>query len=229
MDGHASASSRGVAQEEEWGRGQGRWDANGGHQTSPEGAGRPERPGTKWPIRDPLVWIDLEMSGLDLQNDTILEIACILTDGSLYRQIEGPCIAIHHPDNVLDGMNEWCTKNHGASGLTQRCRSSRVSLEAAERQVLDFIKQYISPGVGLLAGNSVHVDKMFLKRYMPLLDDYMNHRILDVSTLMELCRRWYKEEYRRCPRKKNRHTAQSDIEESIEELKYYRSAIFKRT
>lgn len=183
---------------------------------------------SRYPLRDPLVWIDLEMTGLDVEKDTIIEIACVITDGTLNRQIEGPSIAIHHPDDVLDGMGEWCREHHGRSGLTNRCRASLVSLADAERQVLEFIKQHIRPDTAQIAGNSVHVDKEFLKRHMPKLEDYLSYRILDVSTLKEICRRWYPKEWRKAPRKKNNHTALSDILESIEELKYYRTAIFKR-
>lgn len=141
---------------------------------------------------------------------------------------QGPSIAIHHPDEVFDRMSDWCKEHHGESGLTARCKASLVVLEEAERQVLDFIKQYVGPSTALIAGNSVHVDKAFLKRYMPLLEEYLNYRILDVSTLKEICRRWYPKEWRKAPRKQNNHTALSDIMESIAELKYYKSAIFKR-
>ncbi|CAD7695736.1 unnamed protein product [Ostreobium quekettii] len=203
-------------------------DGAGSRRTSQDAAQRSGRGYQKWPFSDPLVWIDLEMSGLILETDTIIEIACIVTDSSLQRQIEGPSIAIHHPDDVFDRMDAWCTEHHGASGLTDRCKASMISLEQAEELVLDFVKQLMPPGVALLAGNSVHVDKTFLRRYMPMLHDYLNYRILDVSTVKELCRRWYPKEWKRCPRKKNNHTALSDIRESIEELKHYRTAIFKK-
>lgn len=150
-------------------------------------------------------------------------------DDNVLLLVQGPAIAIHHPDEVLDGMGEWCTEHHGQSGLTKRCKASLVSLPDAERQVLDFIRQHIQPNTAPIAGNSVHVDKEFLKRRMPLLNDYLTYRIVDVSTLKEICKRWYPKEWKKTPKKKNNHTALSDILESIEELKYYRSTIFKRT
>ncbi|GMH41549.1 hypothetical protein BSKO_09459 [Bryopsis sp. KO-2023] len=179
-------------------------------------------------LRDPLVWIDLEMTGLNLSKDTIIEIACIVSNGTLDRQIEGPSIAIKHPDVVFDNMSEWCVKHHGKSGLTQRCKQSKTSMSGAEKQVLDFIRQHVEPNSAQLAGNSVHVDKAFLRKYMPTLHDYLHFRILDVSTLHEIARRWFPKEWRKVPRRKNAHTAMSDIQESVEELKYFRHALFKK-
>ncbi|GAB4813766.1 hypothetical protein N2152v2_000812 [Parachlorella kessleri] len=165
-------------------------------------------------IRPPpaIVWIDLEMSGLDLDNDTILQIACIVTEGDLSGAVEGPEITIHHSEEVLASMNDWCKENHGKSGLTQAVRDSNVSLVEAEQQMLEFVQQHIpEPGAAQVAGNSVHVDVAFLKRYMPRLAEYFHYR-----------------EYMRGPRKKNAHTAMADIRESIQQLEYYRSSIFKK-
>lgn len=178
-------------------------------------------------LHDPLVWIDLEMTGLELEKDTIIEIAVLVSDGKLQTVHEGPEIAIHHPDDVLDNMNEWCIEHHGKSGLTQRCKDSTISLAAAEQQVLEFIQQHVQPQAAQLAGNSIHVDRMFLSKYMPKLVQYLHYRIVDVSTVKELCRRWYPDVYKRAPRKALSHTAMSDIRESLEELKYYKKHLFK--
>lgn len=166
--------------------------------------------------------------GLDVDNDTILQIACILTDGSLERIIKGEEIVINQPDSVLEGMNDWCIQHHGRSGLTQAVRDSKISLESAEERVLQFIRKHIpNPRIGIIAGNSVHVDVAFLRRHMPRLLNYVHYRIVDVSSIGELCRRWYPKDYSRGPKKINEHTAMSDIQESIEQLRYYKKTIFK--
>lgn len=179
------------------------------------------------PIKNPLFWLDLEMTGLDLDNDTIIEIACIISDGELNTLIEGPDIAIYQPDEVLSSMNAWCIENHGKSGLTQRCRDSSVGLEQAEQQVMDFLQEHAGQGSAILAGNSVHVDMAFLKRRMPRLAAHLHYRIVDVSTIKELAKRWYPRQFCLAPRKVFAHTAMSDVRESIEELRYYRQAVFK--
>ncbi|KAK9838571.1 hypothetical protein WJX81_007867 [Elliptochloris bilobata] len=185
--------------------------------------------GTSEPaLANPLVWLDLEMTGLDLDSDTVIEVACIITDGELEHVIEGPDVAIHHDEAVLSTMNEWSTTQHGASGLTQRCRESTISMRDAEDQVLAFVGAHTEAGAAQLAGNSVHVDAAFLRRWMPRLSAHLHYRIVDVSTVMELCRRWYPRAYRRAPRKKALHTAKSDIYESLDQLRFYRQAIFKR-
>lgn len=178
-------------------------------------------------LKNPLIWIDLEMTGLDVERDTIIEVACIATDGDLNTAIEGPCTAIHHPDSVLDGMNDWCKEHHGKSGLTQRVRDSTVSMAEAEEALLDFISRHTEEGMAQLAGNSVHVDRMFLLKYMPRVTAYLSYRIVDVSSIKELSRRWFPNAYRKAPRKALAHTALSDIRESIDELKYYKKAVFK--
>ncbi|CAN6278522.1 unnamed protein product [Urochloa humidicola] len=141
--------------------------------------------------RMPLVWIDLEMTGLDITKDRILEIACIITDGKLTKQIEGPDLVISQSKDCLDNMDEWCKTHHSASGLTERVLQSKLSECDAEAQVLDFVRRHISSGTPLLAGNSVYVDFLFLKKYMPQLAASFSHVIVDVSSVMALCIRWY--------------------------------------
>ncbi|KAK9820106.1 hypothetical protein WJX72_006205 [[Myrmecia] bisecta] len=175
----------------------------------------------------PLIWLDLEMTGLDLDRDTIVEIACIVTDGDMRTVIEGPALAIHHPESVLTSMNAWCIEHHGASGLTQRVRESTISMQEAEQQVLKFVQRHTEPKLAQLAGNSVHVDLAFLRKHMPLLAEHIPHRIVDVSTVVELARRWFPKAHKQAPKKKAAHTALSDIRESISELRYYRDAVFK--
>ncbi|KAG2497887.1 hypothetical protein HYH03_004153 [Edaphochlamys debaryana] len=178
-------------------------------------------------LKNPLVWVDLEMTGLDVERDTIIEVACIITDGDLGKEVQGPATAIHHSDAVLESMNDWCKEHHGKSGLTQRVRESTVSMEQAEQDLLDFVQQHCEEGMAQLAGNSIHVDRMFLLKYMPRVTSYLNYRIVDVSSIKELSRRWFPQAYRKAPRKKLAHTALSDIRESIEELRYYRKTVFK--
>jgi len=175
---------------------------------------------------NPLVWMDLEMTGLFPDQDTILEIATIVTDAQLNILAEGPVIAIHQSDAVLDAMVEWPKKVHAASGLTQRVRTSQVSMAAAEKETLDFISHYVAQGASPLCGNSIHQDRRFLTRYMPTLASYLHYRNLDVSTVKELARRWYPTVFQQV-KKKEVHLALEDIRESIDELKFYRAHIFK--
>lgn len=177
--------------------------------------------------RERLIWIDCEMTGLDVQTCHLLEIACIITDDQLNIIAKGPNIVIHQPDLVLDSMGEWCHQHHGQSGLTQKSRESRTSVSEAESELLQFVKRHTPPSSCPLAGNSVHVDKLFLARYMPQFVQHLHYRIVDVSTVKELCRRWYPTEYSLAPTKLGAHRALEDIEESINELKYYRKVIFK--
>lgn len=177
--------------------------------------------------RERLIWIDCEMTGLNVQKCCLLEVACIITDGQLNVIAKGPNIVIHQPDSVLDSMDEWCIQHHGESGLTQQSRESKTSVSEAESELLEFVKKYTPPSSCPLAGNSVHVDKLFLEQYMPKFLQHLHYRIVDVSTIKELCRRWYPNEYRLAPAKLGGHRALDDIEESIKELKYYRQVIFK--
>ncbi|WVZ95874.1 hypothetical protein U9M48_041582 [Paspalum notatum var. saurae] len=178
--------------------------------------------------RMPLVWIDLEMTGLDITKDRILEIACIITDGKLTKKIEGPDLVISQSKELLDSMNEWCKTHHAANGLTERVMQSELSEHDAEAQVIEFVRRHISSGTPSLAGNSVYVDLLFLKKYMPQLAAIFSHVIVDVSSIMALCMRWYPKERKQTPRKKKNHRAMDDIKESIAELKYYKDSIFKR-
>ncbi|KAL5004369.1 hypothetical protein ScPMuIL_017825 [Solemya velum] len=176
---------------------------------------------------DNLIWVDLEMSGLDVEKERILEVSCIITDPQLDIVAEGPNLVVHQPDAILDSMDEWCTQHHGESGLTKAVRESNVSVEEAERQVLEFVSQHTVAGMSPLAGNSVHADKAFITKYMPDFAKHLHYRIVDVSTVKELCRRWYPEEFNKTPKKQLCHRALEDIKESIAELRYYRKAIFR--
>ncbi|XP_053688701.1 probable oligoribonuclease [Sabethes cyaneus] len=173
-----------------------------------------------------LVWIDMEMTGLDVQNDKILEIACIVTNKNLELLEPGIDIVIHQPEEVLGMMNDWCVINHGKSGLTQAVRNSRVGLSEAEEIVLEFVKKHCPPKGCPLAGNSVYMDRMFLANYMPRLNDYLHYRIVDVSTIKELCKRWNGAVFSRVPSKQLNHRALDDIGESIKELRFYRPYMF---
>ena len=175
---------------------------------------------------DNLIWIDLEMTGLYPETDTILEIATIVTDAQLNQIAEGPVIAVHHSDDVLENMNEWCIKTHRATGLTERVRQSTVDLAEAERLTLEFVKQHVEAVASPMCGNSIGQDRRFLYRYMPDLHDFFHYRNIDVSTLKELARRW-KPELLESYTKKGTHLALEDIRESIEELRHYRQHFIK--
>lgn len=172
-----------------------------------------------------LIWLDLEMTGLEPKVDVILEIAIIITDSQLNVLAEGPVFAIHQPDNVLDNMNPWCIEHHGKSGLTQRCRESDVHLSQATEQSLAFIKQYVNKGKSPMCGNSIGQDRRFINKYMPDFEDYFHYRNLDVSTVKELARRWKPEVLDKVV-KTGAHLALDDIRESIAELKVYQEHFF---
>ncbi|XP_037336945.1 small fragment nuclease isoform X1 [Pungitius pungitius] len=174
-----------------------------------------------------MVWVDLEMTGLDIEKDQIIEMACIVTDSDLNILAEGPNLIINQPKKLLDGMSEWCKEHHGKSGLTQAVQDSNITLEQAQYEFLSFIRQHTPAGQCPLAGNSVHADKRFLDKYMPQFMDHLHYRIVDVSTIKELCRRWFPEEFKMVPHKKAAHRALDDIHESIKELQYYRANVFK--
>jgi len=171
-----------------------------------------------------LVWMDLEMTGLDPEHDTILEIATIITDAELNTVAEGPVLVIHHDKASLDAMNEWCVKQHGASGLTQRVLDSTTTLGEAEAQTLAFIQQHIGQSASPLCGNSIHQDRRFLVRYMPQIENWLHYRNIDVSSIKELACRWYPNF--KAPAKSGAHLAMEDIRDSISELKYYREQFF---
>ena len=168
-----------------------------------------------------LVWIDLEMTGLSPERDRIIEIAVVVTDAQLGRRTEGPVLAIHQSDATLATMDAWNTGTHGRSGLTDRVRASTVDEAEAERRVIEFLRGYVKKGVSPMCGNSICQDRRFLAATMPTLEAYFHYRNLDVSTLKELARRW-RPELLAGFRKAQAHTALADIQESIDELAYYR-------
>jgi oligoribonuclease len=178
-------------------------------------------------VRDELVWIDCEMTGLDLGSDRLIEIAALVTDADLNILGEGVDVVIHADDTALDGMIEVVAQMHSKSGLTEEVRASTVDLAAAEQLVLDYIRKHVKqPNTAPLAGNSIATDRGFLARDMPALDAYLHYRMIDVSSIKELCRRWYPRIYFGQPEKGLAHRALADIHESIKELKYYRRTAF---
>lgn len=173
------------------------------------------------------VWIDLEMTGLEVEKDSILEIATIITDGQLNIIAQGPCLVIHHDDAVLNNMDPWVTKTHGKSGLTQKVRESNITMEQAEQETLAFIKEHCSIHNALLAGNSVWQDRVFLRKYMPSIVQYLNYRLIDVTSIKELVKAWYPDNALKDFKKPENHRALEDIQSSIDELRHYRTHFFK--
>ena len=172
-----------------------------------------------------LIWIDLEMTGLDPAGDQIIEIATIVTDSQLEILAEGPVLAIHQPDSVLEAMDEWNTRQHGKSGLIERVKNSSITVDDAQLQTLEFLRQYVPANKSPMCGNSICQDRRFMARLMPSLESYFHYRNLDVSTIKELAARW-------APKisqgftKNPVHLALADIQDSIRELKYYREKMF---
>jgi oligoribonuclease len=173
-----------------------------------------------------LVWVDLEMTGLDPEIDRIIEMAAVVTDNHLNVVAEGPVIAVHQPDRVLALMDDWNQKTHGDSGLIQRVKDSQVGEVEAEQQMLDFLSAHVAPKSSPLCGNSIGQDRRFLARYMKGLEDFFHYRNLDVSTLKELARRWNPGIVNGFS-KKGSHQALDDVRESIEELRFYREHFLK--
>ena len=173
-----------------------------------------------------LVWMDMEMTGLDPDRDTVLEIATLVTDDDLNIIAEGPVFAVSQSEATLAGMDEWNQRTHGESGLLDRVRKSGVSLAEAESQTLQFIKAHVGEKTAPLCGNTVWQDRRFLYRHMPTLEAYLHYRIIDVSTLKELARRW-QPAIASGFRKQGAHTALADIRESLDELRYYRSTFLR--
>ena len=174
---------------------------------------------------DNLIWIDLEMTGLVPEKDVIIEIATIVTNADIEILAEGPVMAIHQDDEYLDAMDEWNTRQHGESGLTERVRASRFSITEAEKKTIEFLREHVPAKASPMCGNSICQDRRFLYKYMPELVEYFHYRNLDVSTLKELARRW-------APRlpafeKNSSHLALQDIRDSIAELKHYREHFLK--
>ncbi len=168
-----------------------------------------------------LIWIDLEMTGLNPDHDTIIEIATIVTDANLNLIEEGPSLVVHQSDAALEAMDEWCTRQHGQSGLTQRVRDSRISEREAEQRTIEFLLRHVDKGASPMCGNSIGQDRRFLNKYMPELEAFFHYRNLDVSTLKELARRW-KPEILQGFNKQGSHLALDDIRDSIAELSHYR-------
>ncbi|QAU35279.1 oligoribonuclease [Janthinobacterium sp. 17J80-10] len=173
-----------------------------------------------------LVWVDMEMTGLDPDNDRIIEVAVVVTDPHLNILAEGPVFAIHQPDEVLDRMDAWNKGTHGRSGLIDRVKASTISEADAESAIIAFLKHFVPAGKSPMCGNSICQDRRFMVRGMPKLEAFFHYRNLDVSTLKELCRRW-KPELASGFKKHQKHTALADIIESVEELKYYREHFIK--
>ena len=171
-----------------------------------------------------MVWIDLEMTGLDIERESIIEIATVITDSELNILAQGPNLAVTVADELLAGMDEWNTTHHNQSGLVERIRNEGVSTLEAQNQTLEFLKQWVNPNSAPLCGNSVWNDRRFLDKEMPMVADYLHYRMVDVSTVKELARRWYPD-VKKYPKKLS-HLALDDILESIEELRYFRESVF---
>ena len=179
------------------------------------------------PNPDLMLWLDMEMSGLEPDRERILEIATLFTEGDLVELATGPELVINQAEEILAGMDEWNRTHHGASGLTERVRASTVSCAEAEAQTLAFIDAHCAAkDRPVLAGNSIHQDRRFIRAYMPALDRRLHYRMIDVSTVKELARRWYPAAVGTQPPKAEAHRALGDIRESVAELRYYREQIF---
>jgi len=176
--------------------------------------------------KTPLVWIDMEMSGLVPERDRILEVAMVVTDSELNVIAEAPVLVLHQPDEVLDAMDSWNRSTHGKSGLVDKVRASRLTEAEAEARLIEFLKPIVPERVAPLCGNTVHQDRRFMALYLPAFDAYLHYRIVDVSTLKELAKRWYPEVLAGVA-KEGRHEALADIQESIEELRHYRRVFLR--
>lgn len=174
-----------------------------------------------------LLWIDLEMTGLDHTREGIIEIASVVTNQELEVVAEGPDLVINQPESLLQNMDDWNTKHHSRSGLVDLVRQSDITTEEAEERTLEVVSLHCPRGKIPLAGNSIHTDRLFLARYMPRLNSWLHYRNVDVSTVKELAWRWFPRSYGGRPKKHGEHRALGDILDSIEELRYYRSAIFQ--
>jgi oligoribonuclease len=173
-----------------------------------------------------LIWIDLEMTGLSLEKERIIEIATIVTDAQLNILAEGPSLVIHQSDELLSKMDDWNTKQHGGSGLIDRVKQSQITEAQAEEATLTFLKQYVPEGKSPMCGNSICTDRRFLYQFMPTLESYFHYRHLDVSTIKELAKRWAPKIYKQME-KDSKHLALDDIKDSIDELRFYREHIMK--
>lgn len=178
-------------------------------------------------VEDRLIWVDMEMTGLDPDKERIIEVALIVTDSALDVVAEADDIVIHQDESLLAAMDTWNTEHHTASGLVDRVRASSIDEGEAEQTLLRFLAEHTPEGVCPLAGNSVHQDRRFIRRYMPRLDAWLHYRHVDVSTVKELVGRWYPEAFKKRPTKSSAHRALDDIRESIEELRFYRTIAFR--
>jgi oligoribonuclease len=179
-------------------------------------------------VDDRLVWIDLEMTGLDLQRHRIVELAVLVTNAQLEVLADALDVVVHQPPEALAEMEDFVRTMHTKSGLLAEIERSSLTLEAAGKQAIEYIKQFVpEPGTAPMCGNSIGVDRRFLDRYLPELDRYLHYRSIDVSSLKELCRRWYPEAYKKRPSKTEAHRALDDIKESVAELRYYRETIMR--
>lgn len=176
-------------------------------------------------VNDRIVWIDTELTGLDIETCKIIEVACIVTDENLKVISPNFEVVIHQPEHVLRNMSAWCIEHHSKSGLIDESLSSQISLEQAEQMLLNFLKQYVPEKTCPLAGNTIYMDRMFLHKHMPLVDAYLHYRIIDVSSFKEIVRRWRTSVYERLPKKKLCHRALEDIKESIAELLHYKQIL----
>ena len=178
-------------------------------------------------LKDPmnLIWIDLEMTGLDTERDVIIEIATVVTDKNLNILGEGPILAIHQPDELLNGMDEWNTRQHGKSGLTERVRGSTITTAEAERATIEFLEQFVDTRKSPMCGNSICQDRRFMARQMPELEAFFHYRNLDVSSVKEIAQRW-RPELLKGFKKQGSHLAMDDIKDSIAELSHYRDVFF---
>ena len=172
-----------------------------------------------------LVWVDMEMTGLEPDTDVVLEIATIVTDKNLNILAEGPVLAIYQPDAVLDNMDQWCIDTHGKTGLTDRCRQSKVTEQMAVEQTIAFLHPFVEKGKSPMCGNTIGQDRRFMVKYMPELEAYFHYRNIDVSTIKELVKRWHPASLQGFE-KKGIHLALDDIRESIAELVFYRKQVF---
>jgi len=173
-----------------------------------------------------LIWIDMEMSGLNPETDRVIEVAIVITDQELNTLAEAPVLVVHQSDEVLSAMDDWNTSTHTKSGLVDRVKASRLTEREVDEQMVAFLADYVPPGVSPMCGNSVHQDRRFMARYLPRLEAYFLYRNLDVSTLKELARRW-KPQIMAGLTKHGKHEALADIHESIDELRYYREHFLK--
>lgn len=173
-----------------------------------------------------LIWLDMEMTGLDPEKERVIEVAVVVTEPDLTVVAEGPVIVVHQSNELLDAMDHWNTSTHGRSGLTEKVRASTIDEAQAEATLIAFLAQHVPAGKSPMCGNTIGQDRRFMVRYMPKLEEFFHYRNLDVSTLKELARRWRPDVYKGFD-KKSRHEALADIYESIDELKYYREHFLK--